>query len=72
MRDQLMGTLISLCVFVLALVWLVDTPAPLRYGVSGLVLLLAVFGVFLRWLWRKRIRRHRNGQLANHSSAGKE
>ena len=67
MHTQLMGTLIALCVFLLALVWFVETPALLRYGVSGLVLIMLLGHFFLSWLRNRRTGMHRRKQAAEYS-----
>ena len=69
MRAQLIGTLISLCVFLLALVWFVDSPALLLYGVSGLVLVLLLGYFFLMWLRNRRTVRLRRKQAAKYPGA---
>ncbi len=68
---QAAGFLFSLCVVVLFIVWSINTPPIIRYGVSAVIVLIPVCWIGYAMWGKTRIRRIRNQQIKNHGSGDK-
>lgn len=66
LREQMQGMLISLSIFVLTLVWAIDTATPIRYGVSGAILSLILVRLSFSISRRKKLNAMRAQQLKKH------
>ncbi len=65
---QAAGFLFSLCVVALFIVWSINTPPLIRYGVTGVIVLIPVCWIGYA-LWKKsRIKGIRHRHIKNHDS----
>ena len=64
--NQLLGLVLALGLYLLFIVWMADTPALLRYGVTGALVGLIVIMMVGPARRRSRTEKHRRQQLESY------
>ena len=63
---QIFGLLVSLCVVALFIVWVINTPPLVRYGVTGLNVIIISCWVVSSMRNKSRLKKLRANQVNNH------
>ena len=71
LRERTLGLLLSLCVIALFIVWVIQTSAIIRYGVTIAVALLLVYLPLSNAVKARHLKRTRAGQLQEHLKCNK-
>jgi len=66
LKERTLGLLLSLCVMALFIVWIVQTPPFIRYGVTLFIIVLIIFLPLSRIHKAARLKKIRAGQLEQH------
>jgi len=68
---QILGLLFSLCIVALFIVWVINTPAVFRFGITGINVIIVVFWVVNSIRKKSRLQKVRAGQIKHHVTINK-
>lgn len=68
---QILGLLFSLCIVALFIVWVINTPPVIRFGITGINVIIVVFWVVSSIRKKSRLQKVRAGQIKHHITINK-
>ena len=72
LRERTLGLLLSLCVIALFIVWVIQTSAIIRYGVTIVVAVLIIYLPLSSMYKTARLKKIRAEQLQKHLRQGRQ
>lgn len=72
LRDRTLGLLLSLCAIALFIVWVIQTSAIIRYGVTLAVAVLIIYLTLSSMVKTARLKKIRAEQLQKHQRQGRQ
>ena len=71
LSEQVLGLLFSLCVAALFIVWVINTPLIIRFGITGVNVMIIVFWVVRSIRKKSKLQRVRANQIKDHVTINK-
>ena len=68
---QILGLLFSLCIAALFIVWVINTPPIIRFGITGVNVIIIVFWVVSSIHKKSKLRKVRANQIKDHVTINK-
>jgi len=68
---QIPGLLFSLCIVALFIVWVINTPSIVRFGITGLNAIIIAFWVVRSVRKKSKLQKVRASQIKDHASPDK-
>jgi len=71
LSGQILGLLFSLCTVALFIVWVINTPTLIRYGITGVNVIIIAFWVVSSIRKKSKLRKSRANQVKDHVTSNK-